>query len=356
MRSACLLFGLGFGLVLSSCGPGDARPLPAPDAYPSADAASDPDAARPGNEPPDNGLRDAGTLDQDAAQAGDGDDAGMQPERFASRRLTAAPSYMGSVNNSSACSQSYPTQGFEPVAEGGQRFPLFLYFVGTAFTATDASASYDSMAATKVSEAMARRGFVALSVGYDNGPFAWLSDHKGQLQCLFGAANSASLLAKACALPQVDCAQGIATWGHSLGGYVAAMAHNHEPRVRAVWTTGYGGDGAATLPKSRLRVVNGEADTGNGSAATLNMITGLTPAECPDPDRCLRADGSGWIVVRVSDLALPASSSADHCWFDKRSCADSAITLEPHWVDPSSTQDFALEANADWISATTRRL
>jgi hypothetical protein len=163
------------------------------------------------------------------------------------------------------------------------------------------------------------------------------------------------LIAAACALPNVDCELGIATWGHSQGGYVAAMAYNNEPRVRAAWATGYGGDGAATLPKDRLRVVNGENDTSNGMASTLNMITGLTPGECPDPDQCLRDDGSGWIIVRQSQLAMPDSSSADHCWFDRPSCAVSTLTLEPNWVDPTSDKAFALERNADWLAQTTRR-
>jgi hypothetical protein len=132
------------------------------------------------------------------------------------------------------------------------------------------------------------------------------------------------------------------------------MAYNQEPRVRAAWATGYGGDGAAKLSTQRLRVVNGEGDTSNGTAATLNMITGLTPALCPDPDQCLRADGSGWVIVRAKDLADPANSSADHCWFDKRHCSDSAVSLEPNWIDPASDKAFALERNADWLSATAR--
>jgi hypothetical protein len=101
--------------------------------------------------------------------------------------------------------------------------------------------------------------------------------------------------------------------------------------------------------------VNGEADTINGLAATLNMITGLTPAECPDPDQCLRADGSGWIIVRQADLALPDSSSADHCWFDRPSCIASTVMLEPNWIDPASDKAFALHLNADWVARTVRR-
>jgi hypothetical protein len=264
---------------------------------------------------------------------------------------------MGSVNNGEACTTPYKTAGFEPVGEGAARHPLFLYFIGTAFTAaSDPSAGYASQAALAVTAAMARRGFVALSVEYDNGAIAWLSDHARQLACLFGTGNTSSILAIACALPAVDCDLGIATWGHSQGALVAHLAANSDPRVRAVWTTGYGAGGTpkATLSKNRLRVVNGEADTGNSSVDALNLTAGFTAAECPDDGRnsCLRSDGSGWIIVSKADCQL---TSADHCWFDKKSCLDSTETLEPNWSDPASTKPFALEPNADWVAKTALR-
>jgi hypothetical protein len=293
--------------------------------------------------------QDAGLLD--GASMTD-DDAGAT---YDSRELVG-PSYMGSVSNGAECSMSYPTQGHEPVSAAGAKHPLFLYFVGTEFVDGDPSAQHSSPAALAVTEAMARRGFVALSVSYDNDALAWLSDHVNQLACLFDASKPASVIGAACALPNVDCELGIATWGHSQGAYVAHAAHNREPRVRAVWTTGYGGDSASTLPSDRLRVVNGEADAGdNGTAAKLMMITGMTADECSEPDQCLRDDGSGWIIVRKSELAAPDTSSADHCWFDRPSCGASMIALEPSWVDPASDKAFALELNAEWVASTTRR-
>jgi hypothetical protein len=294
----------------------------------------------------------------DAAIEHDGGIDGGGPPAIAQREaraLEAAPSYLGSVDNSAACSQRYPTLGFEPIGQPGERFPLFLYFVGTAFVQPDASASHDGAAAVAVSRAMARRGFVALSVAYDNSALAWLSDHEAQLSCLFAADSADSALSAACALPQVDCDQGIATWGHSQGALVAVMAARFDPRVRAAWLTGFGGDARSPLAHDRLRVVNGEADATNGTPEVLNTIAGSTAADCPNADSCLRQDGSGWIIVRKRELADPAASSADHCWFDKRTCLDSAIVLEPSWVDPSSTRAYALEPNADWLARTARR-
>lgn len=304
------------------------------------------DPADAGVNPDDGEALDGGT------DASIDDDAGTT---FESREL-AGPSYMGSVANGAECSMSYPTQGHEPISAASAKHPLFLYFVGTEFIPGDASAQHDSPAALAVTEAMARRGFVALSVRYDNGFVAWSSDHVNQLACLFDGDKPTSLVRSACGLPNVDCGLGIATWGHSQGAYVAHAAHNREPRVRAVWATGYGGDSASTLPSDRLRVVNGEADAAdNGTAAKLMTITGMTADECSEPDQCLRADGSGWIIVRKSALAMPDTSSADHCWFDRPSCSASAIALEPNWVDPVSDKAFALELNADWVAARTSR-
>jgi hypothetical protein len=296
-------------------------------------------------EPADAGAPDAAT------------DAGGAPEaRFMSRAVAAPPSYMGSVDNGADCSRSYATLGFEPVETTGARHPLFLYFVGTQFLPDDPSSRHDSAAARAVTEAMARRGYVALSVQYDNGALAWLSDHENQLRCLFGA-DGATLLAAACALPQVDCDLGIATWGHSQGAFIGVRASAYDARVRAMWATGYGDDPGAMIEPRRLRVVNGEADTTNGQAALLNQITRQTPAECPETlDQCLRADGSGWIIVRRAELADPASASADHCWFDRSSCASPTIALEPNWVAPDSDKPFALELNADWVARTGRLL
>jgi hypothetical protein len=260
------------------------------------------------------------------------------------------------VNNSPACDHEYITSGFEPVDPAGKRHPLFVYFTGTNFFSPEAE--FRAMAAPAVhavTEAMARRGFAALWIEYDNSGAAWASDHTGQLACLFGAQSPRSVLTALCAMPQVDCNLGIAAWGHSLGALVAHRSADFDARVRAAWLTGYGGDAAAALAKPRIRVVNAEGDApGNASVAVLNQITGFSAAECPsDAKQCLRSDGSGWIIVQKKDCAV---TSADHCWFDRRNCLDAASVLEPNWIDPASTKPFALESNADWVAATAQRL
>lgn len=282
--------------------------------------------------------------------AGGRNAAGAPPiGQWTSNAIANPPSYMGSASGSSGCTTSSPTLGFEPVDTAGGKHPLFLYFVGTTFSSSDTSARYDSVAAKTVTEAMARRGFVALSVQYDN----TLSLSTDKVTCLYAPSNAQSVLAVTCKLPLVNCDLGIATWGHSQGALMAHVASQFEPRVRAVWTTGYSG-GSYPLPNNRLRVVNGEADTMNGSWDTIKKAAGFGSGECPDTggSECFRADGSGFAIVRKSDCV---TSSADHCWFDRRSCVDNAISLEPNWTDKASTKNFALEANADWVAKTVAR-
>jgi hypothetical protein len=280
--------------------------------------------------------------------------------RWESRPIESPPSYLGSANNSADCSTQYTTLGFEPVGSDASGHPLFLYFVGTAFSAADAS-SYATGAAPAVTEAMARRGFVALSVQYDNTFTSLISNHTNQLACLFREANAKNLLSVACGLAHVDCDLGIATWGHSQGALVAHLAANYDPRVRAAWLTGYGGaveglfpaEFPADLSTSRVRFVNGEAEP-DGTPAKLNQLAGFSAGDCPDDGRsqCLRTDGSGWLIVRKADCEV---SSADHCWFDKRACTDAAVVLEPNWVNRESSKPFALERNADWVAETAMR-
>ena len=53
--------------------------------------------------------------------------------------------------------------------------------------------------------------------------------------CLYGADHAQSMLAVACALPEVDCTLGIATWGHSQGALMAHAAATFDaPRARGV--------------------------------------------------------------------------------------------------------------------------
>lgn len=261
--------------------------------------------------------------------------------------LASPPTYVGSKDNG-ACETTYRTAGFHPST--GTRWPLFLYFVGTRVVANDPGSAHDSPAPMAVANAMARRGFFALSVEYDNGLAPNLTNRANQLRCLFDVKTTRSLLATVCAREDVDCDAGIATWGHSQGAAVAVKAANIDSRVKVAWATGFSGDGSAVLARDRLRVVNGETDPINNQRGVLNGATGR---DCATGDVCLGPKGSGWVLVRKAALATVdgVAPSADHCWFSQRSCP-SPILLEPTWVDGAAPH--GLEPNADWVAERLR--
>ena len=107
---------------------------------------------------------------------------------------------MGTVNNAAGCTKEYITSGFEPAVAPGARHPLFLYFTGTNFVNDEATFRQLAAPAVRaVTEAMARRGFVALWVEYDNSGAGVGERSRQQLECLFGAGSTSSVLDAACA-------------------------------------------------------------------------------------------------------------------------------------------------------------
>jgi hypothetical protein len=263
------------------------------------------------------------------------------------------PSYFGTLDARGSCDGThvYSTVGFAPDDGGeGGPYPLFLYFVGTTPTAGDL---YDTGVPLDVTEAMAARGFVALSVSYDNTWTAlFATDRSAQLRCLFTSGEPNSLIAKACQMPNVDCDRGIATWGHSQGGLMALKAYDLEPHVRASWAAGVGTDVLPfNLDRTRVRVLNGSTDVAQHTPAAMGQITGAyAPADCPQSSsQCLRADKSGWVVVpAVSGL------TGGHCWFMQNGCFGD-YSSAPAFLNPNPQIPYTLAANADWIQATVSR-
>lgn len=268
------------------------------------------------------------------------------------------PTYQGTLKGEAACSTTYHTTGFEPVdpSAPNAKYPLFLYFSGTSFDVNDNGSNYTTIAGQAVASAMAARGFVAVSVEYDN-RFTSLFDNsysptgfQNKLACMFGSSNSANLTAALCARSNVNCAAGIATWGHSQGAMIALTSSNYEKRVNAAFAMGYipfSGMPAPILPYNRIRLITAENDTGNNNTSTMSSVVGVSSQDCPgQTDQCLRADGSGWVLVRQAQLS---QNQADHCWFDKTSCSANYESLEPNWT-PGNAYVFSLSANANWLA------
>lgn len=278
--------------------------------------------------------------------------------------LPVEGSYLGTEGSRGACLKRYRIVGHAPAAAG--RHPLFLYFVGTNLSGNAAEAEdYQSATPLHVTAAMAARGYVAYSVQYDNGLATWLSNRKAVMRCLFDATAQGGLVEQLCQQASgstaVDCAKGIATWGHSLGGAIAISARNVEPRVRAAWATGVGGikawDGTPpALPTHRIRIVNGSKDAvpllgwligNNNDTRRLSRELALTPAQdCPGQQhQCLRPDGSGWILVQPDELA--PRRNPDHCWFYTMSCNQRSSFVEANFIGGRSR--ISINENADWL-------
>ena len=298
----------------------------------------------------------------------------MAPRCYETRQISSPPTYKGTSHATGGCFRDYQTVGYEPVVpdDPNKKFPLFLYFVGTDFF-TGPGTYYNDGAPIDIIEEMAARGFVALSVSYDNTGVALFADEAGQAQqmnCLFSEAEADSLISRACAsLAHVDCNLGIATWGHSQGGRVALRAADFAPRdangnsrVRAAVAFGVGPDiPAFSIDRSRVRVVDSVGDFKLPSFAPITpedliLLTGASPpVDCADsPDQCLRVDKSGWVLVGDDVPGI----GVGHCWFMNNAACGATLadrSSAAGFLAPNAELPYTLVANADWIQSTMGR-
>lgn len=248
--------------------------------------------------------------------------------------------------------------GHEPSAAG--RHPLFVYLTGTRM-------NYDGPEARKITEEMARRGFVAVSVQYENRAYAYCSSMRAKAQCVFGKTGSESALAKLCTRANVDCARGIVVAGFSQGANLCAMARDYDPRVLGALLLGHGNRAARAMDSTQCqaasatafeleqtRAINGEHDaffgeTAEGVRKQLEIVSGRS---CPDALDCLQPDGSGWYIVRDAQLR---DHGADHCYFFD--AADGFCAkfkgLDANWVE--GNEPWALKPNLDWLAGRVKR-
>jgi hypothetical protein len=248
--------------------------------------------------------------------------------------------------------------GHEPSAAG--RHPLFLYLTGTRM-------GYDGPEARKITEEMARRGFVALSVQYENRVYAYCNSLRAKAQCVFGKSGSESALAKLCARANVDCARGVVVAGFSQGANLSAMARDYDPRVLAALLLGHGNRAARSMDTTQCqaasatafdlhqtRAIDGEhdgffGDTAEGVRRQLEIVSGRS---CPGATDCLQPDGSGWYIVRDAQLR---DASADHCYF--LDAADGYCAkfkgLDANWAQ--GNEPWALQPNLDWLAGHVKR-
>lgn len=257
--------------------------------------------------------------------------------------------YKGGSNSS--CGFNYSIDGKEPSAAG--TYPVFVHLVGT-------SEGYLGAHALAARDGMVNRGYVSATIEYPNQIFSSCSTVSARSKCVFDQASANSAVTKLCGRAKADCSKGIVVSGYSQGSVLATLARNFDGRVRAVYGQGIGVQynavdlracmlaRAHTLPDDRLRAVSGEADAFLGGSASAvqgqqQELTGLTCA--PGTTSCVRANGSGWRLVRNTDVS---DGTADHCYMHVNKCAGA---LDAGWN--TGPGEWGLNYNLDWLTGFT---
>jgi predicted esterase len=252
----------------------------------------------------------------------------------------------------SAGLSSYSIKGTEP--SDGAKHPVFIYTVGT-------TESWDNGQAMAAVAEMAAKGFVAAAVQYDSALFGTCSQILSKAKYIYNSASTSSAISKLCARSTADCSKGIVTAGFSQGSVIAINAKNYDTRVRAAYGMGSHNlyttyvmnscmnAGNYKLPKANLRIVNGENDAFPGGTTTTVRSSSQSVAgkTCSGAFECLNANGSGWIMVKNSQVG---DLSADHCY--QRSgggCLALQDLLDSGWRN--GTANWGLKANLNWLAS-----
>ncbi len=262
--------------------------------------------------------------------------------------------YLGNAPGQATCTASYGMVGYEPIADG--RYPVFFFMHGTFGDYRDAFCD------VHIKE-MARRGFVAVALQYDNGLGLSCDELQRKAECTFGSTQASSAVARVCARPKADCARGIVVGGLSQGAAMAVLARDHNAAVRAAYalgaskltdhdTTGAyscGDAGRRALPVDRLRIIHGESD----ALSSLAQIVQLSGVSCPPEQHdCLQPDGSGYYTVLDSEAQ---DGNAGHCvsaYAPREDCAGNVFDVG--WAPPAMNR-WSLLPNLDWLASFADR-
>ena len=335
------------------------------------DAGRDEDAGRVA----DGGLADAAPI-TDAAPPPDASEPLYEVESFQQEVWTWDQTVGDcSYSNMGNFFWDWFLHGREPVDPG--RYPVFIHLHGTGDQP-------DTPVGLGLVQSMARRGFVAASVGYDtlSGLGATLDDPdqacpvaENKADCIFGSGEG-SAVTLLCAREKADCSRGIVVSGHSQGAVLAILGRDVDDRVRAVYAMGAGLHGEITidlggpvtiasdvtacaspearaLPADRLRVVNGESEHLFGDALQAD-VRALTDMDCPAGTlECLRAGGSGWTFF--PDAANEdGRGTSEHCYMSNSAsgdCGAPSTGLNSIWTE--GTASYSREPNLSWLRSLT---
>lgn len=268
--------------------------------------------------------------------------------------------YLMERSSQGPCTSGTPRDivGYLPGGEG--RHPVFVYLTGTTM-------KFNGPEAQKITLEMAKRGFVAAAVDYDNASYPYCAGMEEKARCIFDEKSERSALAKLCAHEKADCSLGVVVSGFSQGANLSALSRNYHGQVQAAYLLGHGNrpnhllnmsqcadDPATKLAPSQMRSVNGEHDGFfglklDGVRKQLERVVGVS---CPNGQHCLQPDGSGWVIVRDAELK---DGAADHCYFFDGAdpfCAKYK-GLDAGWAE--GDHPWSLRPNLDWLAAQVRK-
>jgi hypothetical protein len=237
-------------------------------------------------------------------------------------------------------------------------YPVFIWVPGSF-------ESYEDPLAQFLLAEMTARGFLAATVSYDNSESVQMcSTYTPRAKGMFDAKRTTSALKLLCGLSSASCQKGVVVMGASQGGFMAVLARNYAPQVRAVYAlsmSDYAQNAGVSfpcvdkqntvIPADRLMIVNGAADQVFGGQTPLMNVSGLScpqgSTQCWSPDK----SGGGWYMVQNSEVE---SGRADHCYFlDGNKSNGLALSClgvgDPNWMPPSS-YNWSLGTNLDWLA------
>jgi hypothetical protein len=294
---------------------------------------------------------------QDEANAAEGGDVTSLTQSLVTTAFTMPSGYYSTDRNGACSAASVRTiVGLEPSDDG--KYPLFVYLTGTnmPFNGPDAQPFVQDMAA---------RGFVAATVQYDSSSYPSCSLMTKKASCIFNGGSANSAISQLCGRAKADCSKGVVVSGFSQGANLAALAKNYDTRVRAGYLIGHGdkasgiidvsscADNAKTaLLPSEMRSINGENDEffGGNASGVRTQLQKVVGVSCAGSWNCLQADGSGWQMVRATELS---DGSANHCYYfqnGNRACTSNS-GYDPTWRTGSSS--WSLGPSLDWLMSRT---
>lgn len=247
--------------------------------------------------------------------------------------------------------------GYEPAAAG--TYPVFVYVTGTKLSPWSAD---DQL----ITQEMAQRGFVAVSVDYSTranypGTCAGLN---AAVREIFDSADPSSAIRVVASRPKADVGKGLVVMGFSQGANIASLAKNYDPAVQAAFLIGNGynnmgltcyHDGATAITADRSRSVMGANDAayvfagyGGSLDANRQVMETTSGVSCgPAAASCTAPDGSGWYLVQSFETA---AGKDDHC-FHYASSFCGTVPFDANFLGGSFF--WSLGPSLDWLASFT---